>query len=173
MVAWWHGGIVGVASECWVVSKRWGAKHALASLGQVVDFLFSDVTAARYKEFNVVKINKRGVRQERVLGIDRERFYNKTREEGEGETLRNLALKAVGVRQNVGGTKHPEFNVRDLLSIQMTGGSPHESSKEFCCVFKDPEDPSKRKEYHYEAMTNHQAAEIVAKLDYLMQVVSR
>ena len=29
------------------------------------DFIFSDVTATRYKEYNVVKVNKRGVRQER------------------------------------------------------------------------------------------------------------
>ena len=47
---------------------------------------------------------------------------------------------------------------------------PGERSKEFCCVFKDPDDFSKQKQYHYEAMTNHEAAEIVAKLDYLMQM---
>ncbi|KAL1499823.1 hypothetical protein AB1Y20_012508 [Prymnesium parvum] len=153
------------------------------------DFIFSDQTAARYKEFMVVKVNKRGVRQDRVLGIDRERVYNKTRMDDDGETsFRNGLLKVAGLRQSAGGTKHPEFNMRDLLGVHIVTPSGAfagvavacrsgwggvgwcERSKEVCCVFKDPEDPSKQKQYHYEAMSNHEAAEIVAKLDYLMQM---
>jgi len=149
---------------------------AVEPASHVGDFIFSDQTAARYKEFNVVKVNKRGVRQDRVLGIDRERFYNKTRSEDDAETssLRNGLLKTVGLRQSASGTKHPEFNMRDLLSVQLlpqaAGGYSFERGKEFCCVFKDPEDPSKQKQYHYEAMSAHDAAEIVAKLDYLMNM---
>ena len=47
------------------------ASRSLPETGEVEatsligDFIFSDQTAARYKEFNVVKVNKRGVRQDR------------------------------------------------------------------------------------------------------------
>ena len=40
----------------------------------------------------------------------------------------------------------------------------------FWCVFKDPLEVNKRKEYHYEAQSNHEAAEIVAKINYLIQM---
>lgn len=40
------------------------------------DFLFGSVSAAKYQEFAVVKINKRGKRQFRVLGIDGNNIYN-------------------------------------------------------------------------------------------------
>ena len=52
------------------------AREPPEEAARATDFVFSDVTAARYKEYAVIKVNKRGVRQERVLGIDRERFYN-------------------------------------------------------------------------------------------------
>jgi len=40
------------------------------------DFLFGSISAAKYQEFNVIKINKRGKRQVRVLGIDGFNIYN-------------------------------------------------------------------------------------------------
>ena len=40
------------------------------------DFLFGSVSAAKYQEFAVIKINKRGKRQFRVLGIDGNNTYN-------------------------------------------------------------------------------------------------
>jgi hypothetical protein len=40
------------------------------------DFLFGSVSAAKYQEFAVIKINKRGKRQYRVLGIDGNNTYN-------------------------------------------------------------------------------------------------
>lgn len=40
------------------------------------DFLFGSISAAKYQEFNVIKINKRGKRQLRVLGIDGFNIYN-------------------------------------------------------------------------------------------------
>jgi hypothetical protein len=38
--------------------------------------LFGSISAAKYQEFNVIKINKRGKRQVRVLGIDGFNIYN-------------------------------------------------------------------------------------------------
>ena len=40
------------------------------------DFLFGSISAARYQEFLVTKINRRGKRQTRVLGIDGFNIYN-------------------------------------------------------------------------------------------------
>lgn len=40
------------------------------------DFLFGSVSAAKYQEFAVIKINKRSKRQFRVLGIDGNNIYN-------------------------------------------------------------------------------------------------
>jgi len=40
------------------------------------DFLFGSISAAEYKEFPVIKINKRGKRQKRVLAIDGFNIYN-------------------------------------------------------------------------------------------------
>ena len=69
------------------------------------DFIFSDVTASRYKEYQVVKVNKRGVRQDRILGIDRQKIYNIAPDVGDeaeaGGFLRTMPAAERGVR--VGG----------------------------------------------------------------------
>lgn len=143
------------------------------------DIIFSDVTAARYKEYNVVKINKRGVKQERVLGIDRERFYNIARsgssdetaeKAGGGSTLRDWGLKTVGLRSATGGTKHPFHHIRDIDSVSRPRDQDGKETCSFCCVFKDPLEESRRKEYQYEAASNYEAAEIVAKINHLIQL---
>ncbi len=41
------------------------------------DFLFNANTATQYRQFEVVKINIRGKRQERVIAIDGHYIYNK------------------------------------------------------------------------------------------------
>lgn len=40
-------------------------------------FMFNDVTAAMFKEWHVVKKNKYGKRQQRMLGIDLNKTYNR------------------------------------------------------------------------------------------------
>lgn len=49
------------------------------------DFLFGSISAAKYQEFTVVKINKRGKRQIRVLGIDGFNIYNIRKPTGAGD----------------------------------------------------------------------------------------
>ena len=107
------------------------------------DFIFSDVTAARYKEYAVVKVNKRGLKQSRVLGIDGERFYNIAREKTHGgdgrleaeagavarkeaaSSLRDWGLRQVGLRSTTDGTKHPFHLIRDIDHVTM-GETPKE-----------------------------------------------
>ena len=101
------------------------------------------MTAARYKEYAVVKVNKRGLKQSRVLGIDGERFYNIAREKTHGDdgrleaeagavarkeaasSLRDWGLRQVGLRSTTDGTKHPFHLIRDIDHVTM-GETPKE-----------------------------------------------
>ena len=55
------------------------------------DFLFGSISAAKYQEFTVIKINKRGKRQQRILGIDGFNTYNIRKPKGEGGMAASLA----------------------------------------------------------------------------------
>ena len=68
-------------------SARLRARRALRSQGpgsgrkgeagqQKVTYLFTEQTASMYVEYSVAKVNMWGKRQERVLGVDREKIYN-------------------------------------------------------------------------------------------------
>jgi hypothetical protein len=58
------------------------------------DFLFGSISAAKHQEFVVTKINRRGKRQTRVLGIDGFNIYNirksKTKESITGATAQTM-----------------------------------------------------------------------------------
>lgn len=51
------------------------------------DFLFGSISAAKYQEFNVIKINKRSKRQTRVIGIDGFNIYNIRKHRAKEETI--------------------------------------------------------------------------------------
>lgn len=40
-------------------------------------FMFNDVTAAMFKEWRVIKKNKYGKKQQRMLGVDQHKIYNR------------------------------------------------------------------------------------------------
>ncbi len=151
-----------------------GAVDAKDDPSRVFEFVFSDVTAAQYKEYHVIKVNKRGVRQERIIGIDRERFYNlaHSREGDLGpSSFRDWGLKTIGLRQVDGGTKHPFRPMRDALDARVVEGEPRTIE----VIFKDVSDNQgagvkARKTQRYEAQSPRDAAEIVAKLEYLMHL---
>lgn len=105
------------------------------------NFFFSKETAVQYKEFEVVKVNKYSVRQERILGIDGNKIYN---------------MKPKTSKK----TKNPERGVDDIVSVR----SIEEKPRSFGIVFHDGET------LFYEAKTIHQAGYIVAKLKYLLQM---
>jgi len=138
------------------------------------DFIFSETTASRYKEYNVVKVNKRGVKQERVLGIDQQRLYNIARPDLEADSgladgLREWGLKTIGLRYS-GGTKHPSHLIRDIHNVCMDHDDPGAPGRAFTCTIRDPFELGYSKVYRYEASTNHDAAEIVAKLQHLIKL---
>ena len=152
-------------------SNSQSSPHAARMAGSEArpeDFIFSDVRASRYAEYNVIKVNHRGTRQARVLGIDRERFYNmatgmdapKDGTKGIGAAI----LRGVGL-QSSDGTKRPYRNIRDLIGVRMVG--PEEPCG-LHVVFSEGIDEAGRKEYRYEASSGDEAAEIVAKLRHLI-----
>ena len=136
--------------------------------GEQVEFVFSEISASRYKEFNVIKLNKRGVRQERVLGIDGQRLYNARAhtEDDIATGLREWGLRTLGLRgAGDHATKHPSHLIRDILEARL-GADPGE----FTLVIRDPLELSRPKEYRYETRNNvRDANEIVARLKYLMR----
>ena len=136
--------------------------------------------AMLYKEYNVVKVNKRGVRQSRVIGLDNHKFRNmapaNAREDERAATsVRDGALKWFGLRQHDTGTKHPFFYMQDLIDAWLVSGH---DPRAFCVVFRERDEQNsqksgKRKEHHYEAESAHEAAEIVAKLTHVANSVLR
>lgn len=134
--------------------------------GTVDDVVFFPGEAILYKEYNVVKVNKYGARQERVLGIDNHKLHNlavaNAREDDKAPTsFRDSALKLFGVRKAETGTKHRGWLMQDLDRVWLVGG---EKPCDFCVVFRDPHDARQRKEHRYEAETPQAAFEIVKKL---------
>lgn len=94
-----------------------------------IEFVFSDVTAAQYKEYQVIKVNRRGVKQARLLGIDHLRFYNLAHSQGSYEAdkddwnFSDWTLKVVRRRQANGGTKVPFRPMKDALDAQVAAAT--------------------------------------------------
>ena len=99
------------------------------------DFLFGSISAAKYQEFVVTKINKRGKRQTRVLAIDGFNFYNIRKDKvkdsssvlPEKEKKRNsffsgfLQKKIMGVKRKARPINTiEEIRKLDLKTIQIT-----------------------------------------------------
>ena len=143
--------------------------------------VFSNVTAILYQEYSVVKINRRGVRQPRVLGLDNQKFRNiapaNAREDEHAPTsLRDRGLKLFGLRQLESGTKHAFFHMADLIEARLIGG---ETPCDFTVAFKGHHEGERKesrdgshhsddvKQYRYEAESPQAAAEIVAKLTHI------
>ena len=72
--------------------------------------------ASMYEEFPVVKINKRGVRQDRILGIDQIKIYNYAAEIRKEEKEVGFFTKMFVNAEF--GTKTPERLIADIVSIK-------------------------------------------------------
>ena len=141
-----------------------------------VDVILSSQSAMLYKEYAVVKINKRGVRQPRVLGIDHTKFRNLApanarEDERPAGSVRDRGLKLLGLRTHDSGTKHAFWRMSELTSVRLVGP---EAPRDFAVSFTPNEGGrgagggTERKYYRYEAESAQEAAEIVAKLTHLL-----
>jgi len=75
------------------------------------NFLFNDITAAKYEEWDVIKTNKWGKRQKRVMGIDYHKIYNKQRKDSKKGPLSHAVKRA-------------ERLIADVLDIQPLKDKP-------------------------------------------------
>ncbi len=118
------------------------------------EYIFNETTAGVYQEFEVIKINKYGNRQERTLGIDMYNLYNdmpKNKKNGSG--LFNFHSK----------TKKPLRKIKDIKACDIL------DNKMFYFDVKDEED-KEIKRIVYEVKNNNIRNEIVAKLKFLIKL---
>lgn len=122
-------------------------------------FLFDDYNAARYKEFDIIKKNMFGKRQERRMGIDNVKIYNMKRGANAGLKKVFTAYKLISTVKSI-----------DFVKKEQTGGlfgdDDVEQFKTFKIVFDDAE---KKKTVTWEitAKDKDEAGEIIAKIRYL------
>jgi len=113
---------------------------------QFENFMISDAT--QYKVYEVIKINKYGHRQERVMGIERDKIYNQ------------IPKRALGYSSSK-TTKRTVRYIEDVDKIEIIEDNPSHFRIEFT------ESNTKTHITHFEAKSKHEAAEIVARIKYL------
>jgi hypothetical protein len=112
-----------------------------SSITSKPEIFWYDGLAFQYRSYDVVKIKKYGAKQERVLGIDKDRIANMP------PTLNTKKHSA----------KRPSRFIRDVTRITDLENKP----KQFIIEYSDG------KTYTYEAKTPQLAREIVGKISYL------
>mmetsp|Transcript_10582 Transcript_10582/g.10600 ORF Transcript_10582/g.10600 Transcript_10582/m.10600 type:complete len:308 (+) Transcript_10582:590-1513(+) len=130
-------------------------------------FHLTKAQACAYQEFPIIKVNRRGKRQKRILGIDQIRLYNMT------ETMAKAAIKgkASGTAQHVmrkkfagifkSITHHPEIPIATIHLVE-------QDEKNLNCLWIDYTEDNVKKRKMYEAETAANAVEIIAKIMKLM-----
>lgn len=109
-------------------------------------FMFNDVTAAMFKEWHIIKKNKYGKKQQRMLGIDLNKIYN--RKVGERVITSSKSTKIA--ERPMSGVVWVRFN---------------QDPSEFQIYFKDSIEEIIT---DYTADSPYECAEIVAKLKYIL-----
>jgi len=110
-------------------------------------FVFTQETACTYSEYKVVKTNERGRKQKRIMGIDKNTIYNKKNQSGESI-----------------------FNVHKdqrLISTCSSCSVIKNKPRTFQIAYREKNQIISRE---YEAETKMECAEIVAKINFLMQL---
>ena len=119
------------------------------------DFLYNDISAARLKEFEVIKINNRGKRQPRVLGIDGFNIYN---DKTASDKSRGSILKSI-LGKSFFKVKRKTRPLDSLIQISRL------NNKTISMVFKEKKGTKKRE---FECGTEDNCSEIIAKINYLL-----
>eukprot|EP01027_Heterolobosea_sp_BB2_P009512 GEZU01014007.1.p1 GENE.GEZU01014007.1~~GEZU01014007.1.p1 ORF type:complete len:256 (-),score=103.62 GEZU01014007.1:118-885(-) len=109
-------------------------------------FFFTNETASQYKEFEVIKVNKYSQRQERILGINKDKLYNM-------------------IPKTNKKTKNPERSIDDIVAVKINEEKPCHFTIEF-----NIDRGRDTETLYYEARTNYEAGYIVAKIKYLMNM---
>eukprot|EP01059_Diplonema_ambulator_P019202 TRINITY_DN3205_c0_g3_i1.p1 TRINITY_DN3205_c0_g3~~TRINITY_DN3205_c0_g3_i1.p1 ORF type:complete len:518 (+),score=48.84 TRINITY_DN3205_c0_g3_i1:50-1555(+) len=105
---------------------------------------WDEASASRYTEYQVVKINKFGLRQNRVLGIDREKIYN------------------MMCGNKVQKTKNPERSIGDIVYIRTFLDKP--------CYIEIEYKNSKSGKDQIECQSPIEAHEVATKVSFLLEL---
>ncbi|CAG9324636.1 unnamed protein product [Blepharisma stoltei] len=128
----------------------------------------SKAQACAYHEYAVIKTNKRGKRQIRVLGIDQLRLYNMTQSEAKKNLKQKAATNAeksvmrnklVGLFRQV--THHPEIPIANIHKVA-------QDEKNLSCFYIEYTEGNDRKTKLYETESSSIASEVIAKISKLM-----
>ncbi len=116
------------------------------------EYIFNETTAGVYQEFEVIKINKYGNRQERTLGIDMYNLYNDMPKKN-GSGLFNFHSK----------TKKPLRKIKDITECGIISDISF-----FINIFDN--DTNIIRELKYEVKNKNIRNEIIAKINYLINM---
>jgi hypothetical protein len=100
-----------------------------------------------YQEFTVLKKNKFGRVQERIMGVDSSKIYNYETQS-----------------RNAASVRHAQRNLSTVLAIEYVEGG---ENRKFRIVFAG-EGRDARHEIEYQCATARSCAEIVSKIRYLL-----
>eukprot|EP00736_Rhodelphis_marinus_P012580 Rmarinus@m.15380 len=140
------------------------------------DFFFSEATASGYTEYTVYKIRANGRKDKRLMGVDREHVYNlmpsTDAKKGGVSFVKNLAR---AMQSSKTTTRRPSRRMSEIRLVELLPDKPGR--------FRIVYDEDRRVEnmiipggtiYEFEAVAGpHVAAEIVAKLKYLMDLEAK
>lgn len=113
--------------------------------------LFTDASANAYQEWNVVKKNKFGRRQDRVFGVDGKKVYNAKR----GQSVRSGAAGSSGVQR-------AERPIKSIVNIDVL----HNDPKTFRITWMDDRDLYN---IEYTCESTRDCYEIVQKIKYILR----
>ena len=128
--------------------------------------------ASAYKEYEVIKTNRKGKRQKRILGINQIRLHNMT----VAQAKQKLKEKAIGdqgkhvfraklksIFESI--THHPTIDISSIYCIE-------QDTKNLCCFYIDYIERGTKKKKLYETEKSSITVEIISKITKLMQLVS-
>mmetsp|Transcript_2087 Transcript_2087/g.7618 ORF Transcript_2087/g.7618 Transcript_2087/m.7618 type:complete len:610 (-) Transcript_2087:176-2005(-) len=127
---------------------RGGGPRATANAAPITpdDFNFNPATGPAFREWNVVKRNELGRRQERVLGIDGTKIYNTKRDHKSAR---------------ITATQRPFHLLSNILRVTILDSDPSRSSVEIVYV-----EASRHLARSYTLESAYDAAHVAAKIKY-------
>lgn len=120
--------------------------HTRQRTYQLCEIIFNPYEAYALKSWNVTKVNQRGRKQERIIAVDDKFIYNRRATRGLRQTQRSKRL------------------ISDIVDVQYQ--YDEEVQKRFRLIFKK-EESEETVDVNYIARSQRQAAEIVAKINYI------
>jgi len=125
-----------------------GGDHRMSfALDSSEGITFTEATANAYQQWNVVKKNKFGIKQERIFGVDGKRVYNAKRGQLRGG--------------NISGVQRAEREISSIVKIERL----NHDEKTFRITWCDHNDI-----YYieYTCDTSRECAEIVSKVKFIL-----